>query len=71
MRILLTGAAGFIGHSVSLNLLAKGETVFRIDNLNKYDFSFGPNPTENLIYLSASKNIGKTPWVIYFCSVKF
>ena len=29
-----------------------------IDNLNKYDFSFGPNPTENLIYLSASKNIG-------------
>lgn len=29
-----------------------------IDNLNKYDFSFGPNPTEDFIYLSASKNIG-------------
>ena len=29
-----------------------------IDKLNKYDFSFGPNPTEDLIYLSASKNIG-------------
>ena len=29
-----------------------------IDKLNKYDFSFGPNPTKNHIYLSASKNIG-------------
>ncbi len=36
MRILLTGAAGFIGHSVTLNLLARGESVFGIDNLNKY-----------------------------------
>ena len=30
-----------------------------IDKLKKYDFSFGPNPTENHIYLSASKSIGK------------
>ena len=29
-----------------------------IDKLNKYDFSFGPNPTEDLVYLSASKKIG-------------
>ena len=29
-----------------------------IDKLMKYDFSFGPNPTEDFIYLSASKNIG-------------
>ena len=29
-----------------------------IDRLKKYDFSFGPNPTEDLIYLSDSKNIG-------------
>ena len=29
-----------------------------INKLMKYDFSFGPNPTEDLIYLSASKNIG-------------
>ena len=29
-----------------------------IDKLAKYDFSFGPNPTEDFIYLSASKNIG-------------
>ena len=36
MKILLTGAAGFIGHAVSLKLLSKGETVFGIDNLNNY-----------------------------------
>ena len=29
-----------------------------IDKLNKYDFSFGPNPTEDFIYLSAAENIG-------------
>ena len=29
-----------------------------VDELDKYDFSFGPNPTANFIYLSASKNIG-------------
>ena len=29
-----------------------------IDKLEKYDFSFGPNPTQDFIYLSASKNIG-------------
>ena len=36
MRILLTGAAGFIGHAVSLKLLLRGENVFGIDNLNNY-----------------------------------
>ena len=36
MKILLTGAAGFIGHAVSLKLLSKGENVFGIDNLNDY-----------------------------------
>ena len=30
-----------------------------IDKLEKYDFSFGPNPTKNLIYLSANKSIGE------------
>ena len=36
MRILLTGAAGFIGHSLTLKLLEKGVSVFGIDNLNSY-----------------------------------
>ena len=30
-----------------------------IDKLEKYDFSFGPNPTKNIIYLSANKSIGE------------
>lgn len=34
--ILVTGAAGFIGYSVSKKLLERGERVFGIDNLNDY-----------------------------------
>ncbi len=36
MAILVTGAAGFIGMSVSHALLARGEEVVGIDNLNDY-----------------------------------
>lgn len=36
MRILLTGAAGFIGFHVAAALLARGDTVIGIDNLNDY-----------------------------------
>jgi UDP-glucuronate 4-epimerase len=36
MPILVTGAAGFIGHHVSLNLLARGEEVIGLDNVNDY-----------------------------------
>ena len=34
--ILVTGAAGFIGSNVSLALLARGENVVGIDNMNDY-----------------------------------
>jgi UDP-glucuronate 4-epimerase len=34
--ILVTGAAGFIGHFLSMRLLARGDTVVGIDNLNDY-----------------------------------
>jgi UDP-glucuronate 4-epimerase len=34
--ILVTGAAGFIGHAVSQRLIARGERVIGIDNLNDY-----------------------------------
>ena len=34
--ILVTGAAGFIGMSVAERLLARGDTVIGIDNLNDY-----------------------------------
>ena len=36
MKILITGAAGFIGSSVSHALLARGDQVIGIDNLNDY-----------------------------------
>ena len=36
MRILVTGAAGFIGHTLALRLLARGDEVVGIDNLNDY-----------------------------------
>lgn len=36
MKVLVTGAAGFIGFHVSLALIARGDTVIGIDNLNDY-----------------------------------
>ena len=36
MRVLVTGAAGFIGFNVSRYLLARGDTVLGIDCLNDY-----------------------------------
>ncbi len=34
--VLVTGAAGFIGHAVATRLVARGERVIGIDNLNDY-----------------------------------
>lgn len=36
MKILVTGAAGFIGYHVSEYLLARGDEVLGVDNLNDY-----------------------------------
>jgi UDP-glucuronate 4-epimerase len=36
MNILITGAAGFIGSTLGLRLLARGDSVYGIDNLNDY-----------------------------------
>jgi UDP-glucuronate 4-epimerase len=36
LKILLTGAAGFIGYHVSQRLLARGDEVVGVDNLNDY-----------------------------------
>jgi len=36
MKVLITGAAGFIGSALSLRLLERGDEVVGIDNLNDY-----------------------------------
>ena len=36
MKVLITGAAGFIGMHVAQRLLARGDEVVGIDNLNDY-----------------------------------
>ena len=36
MKILVTGAAGFIGYYVTLQLLSRGDQVIGVDNLNDY-----------------------------------
>lgn len=36
MRILITGAAGFIGSFIALRVLERGDSVVGIDNLNEY-----------------------------------
>lgn len=48
-----TGASETIIVTVSPN-----DPTASIDKLEKYDFSFGPNPSENFIYLSSNKSIG-------------
>lgn len=36
MKVLITGAAGFIGYAVSKQLLERGDIVIGVDNLNNY-----------------------------------
>ena len=36
MKILVTGAAGFIGSHLSTALLERGDTVIGVDNFNEY-----------------------------------
>lgn len=36
MKIMITGAAGFIGSTLALRLLARGDSVYGVDNMNDY-----------------------------------
>ncbi len=36
MTVLVTGAAGFVGYHTTLALLARGEQVVGVDDLNTY-----------------------------------
>ncbi|MDR3368487.1 NAD-dependent epimerase [Rhodoferax sp.] len=49
MKILVTGAAGFIGMAVALRLLARGDEVIGLDNINDYyDVSLKENRLQQL-----------------------
>jgi UDP-glucuronate 4-epimerase len=67
MRILLTGAAGFIGYHTALRLLSRGDEVCGVDNFNSYyDVSLKearasnltPHPTFRLHRLDVSDREG-------------
>ena len=64
---LVTGAAGFIGSALIIELLKKGETVVGIDNLNNYyDQSLKKARISN-INKFAESNSGK--WIFYKCDL--
>ena len=45
MKIMVTGAAGFIGSHLTRRLLDRGDEVVGIDNLNNYQYwNFHPYP---------------------------
>ena len=50
MKILITGAAGFIGSTTALRLLARGDEVVGLDNLNDYyDVTLKQNRLKRLL----------------------
>jgi len=69
MRVLVTGVAGFIGYHLAQRLLAEGDQVYGIDNLNDYyDVSLKkarlaqlqPQPGFSFQYLDLSDRAGMT-----------
>ena len=60
MKVLVTGVAGFIGHAVCLSLLARGDTVIGVDNLNDYyDVRLKQARLANIQAHPNSKKIGR------------
>ena len=57
MRVLVTGAAGFLGSHLTDRLLKEGHTVFGIDNLSTGDY-------ENLAHLSSEPRFQLKKWDI-------
>ncbi len=75
MRILLTGAAGFIGSHLTERLLSDGHYVLGMDNLitGKYEniAHHSGNPKFEFIHHNVSNHlhiIGDLDWVIHFAS---
>jgi len=63
MKILVTGAAGFIGSHVALYLLARGDDVIGIDNINDYyDVNLKHDRLKNIDNYLAGKLTQKFPY---------
>lgn len=60
MAIIVTGAAGFIGYHVTRALLARGESVIGIDNLNPY---YDPRLKEDRVAELETLNTGEFRFV--------
>ncbi len=57
VKVLLTGVAGFIGYHVALKLLARGDMVVGVDNLNNYyDVSLKQARLDSIATQTKAKN---------------
>ncbi len=58
MKILVTGSAGFIGHTLCHRLLQRGDEVIGIDNLNDYyDVTLKQDRLSNLLAYPGFSNV--------------
>ena len=61
MKILVTGAAGFINMTTSLRLLARGDEVVGLDNLNDYyEVSLKENRLKRLTALPGPNSVSSS-----------
>ena len=64
MKVLVTGVAGFIGFHVAKELLARGDTVTGIDNINDYyDVKLKQGRLNALAEHALSENFTFLKWI--------